>query len=275
LSSGGVALGTTTVSAGDVLYLALEDTERRLQQRIRQLLGTDTTDTGLDRLHLVRQWPRLDEGGVAWLDRWAASHANARLIIIDTLAKVRPPIRPNGSAYTEDYAALEGLKAVADRHHIAIVVIHHLRKLSGLDPLDEISGTTGLTGVVDNVLVMRRERGRDDATLYVTGRDVDEQQLAVSFDGSTGAWTVVGSAHEVQISQERREIIELLQTEGPKRPWEIARDLNKDPSTSRVLLRKMLANGEVMCDDTTHRYTARNSINSVNRINGNAPDRLT
>ena len=125
----------------------------------------------------VRQWPRLDQGGVQWLDRWLQGHPGARLIIIDTLAKVRPESRPNGSVYAEDYAALEGLKTMADKHHVAVLVVHHLRKLSGEDPLDEISGTTGLTGVADNVFVMRRERGHNEAVLHVTGRDIDEQQL--------------------------------------------------------------------------------------------------
>jgi hypothetical protein len=257
VSLGGIALSRASAPAGDVLYLALEDTERRLQQRVRQLLCGEEDSAGPEpeQLMFVRQWPRLDQGEVQWLDRWLLGHPSARLIIIDTLAKVRPESRPNGSVYAEDYAVLEGLKALADKHHVAILVIHHLRKLSGEDPLDEMSDTTGLTGVVDNVFVMRRERGHNEAILHMTGRDIDEQQLALTFDATTGAWNIVGDTHEFQMSEQRREIVELLETEGPKRAWEIARDLRKDPSTTRVLLRKMLANGEVIAD-ANHRYAA-------------------
>jgi AAA domain len=138
---GGVALGTRHVEQGEVLYLALEDNRRRLQKRLGKMLG-GPAPRGLE---MATTWPRLNEGGVEALGAWLLEHPEARLIAVDTLAKTRPLARGQ-NVYQEDYAALEELLPLAAEHGVAVVVVHHTRKMAAADPLDEISGSTGLTG---------------------------------------------------------------------------------------------------------------------------------
>jgi len=170
---------------GDALYLALEDTKRRLQGRLNTILDGQEPPPCLE---LGNAWPRMDDGGLEALEDWLSRHPQARLVIIDTLARVRPVKKYNDSAYDFDYESLGGLKALADRFGVAILVIHHLRKLGSTDPVDAISGTLGLTGAADGVLVLKRERGQHDAALFVTGRDVDEQELALVWHAPSALW---------------------------------------------------------------------------------------
>src|SRR5215212_9313573 len=123
VATGGVALGTKHVEQGDALYLALEDNRKRLRKRLSKVLNGSPAP---DRMHLHTEWPRLDEGGAELLDEWLKEHTEARLVVIDTLAKIRNPARGQ-NIYAEDYAALEQLLPLAAKHSVAIVVVHHLR----------------------------------------------------------------------------------------------------------------------------------------------------
>jgi RecA-family ATPase len=136
-----------------------------------------------------------------------------RLVIIDTLAPFRPP-RRGEPIYDSDYAALSPLQSLAANLDISIVVVHHVRKLEGDDPLDTVSGTTGLTGAADTVLVLNRDA--QGVTLYGRGRNIDEIETAMSFDRETGRWAILGTAADVRRSHERRAILAALQ-EGEMR----------------------------------------------------------
>jgi RecA-family ATPase len=200
ISTGGVALGTRPVEEGDVLYMALEDNHRRLRKRLEKLL----TEEAPERLHIATEWPRMDEGGAEALKRWLEAHPDARLVVVDILKRVRPRTSPNRSVYDADYEALEAMQRLAAEHEVAILVVHHLRKLGATDPLDEISGSTGLSGGADGVLVLKRDRGRADAYLHVTGREIEEEaELALRWDADLASWTLVGDAEEYRVSQER------------------------------------------------------------------------
>jgi hypothetical protein len=208
ISSGGVALGRIPVEAGDVLYLALEDTKRRLQSRIRKLLGP--TESPSSRLTLANTWPRMDKGGLDLIAAWAEQHRQARAVIIDTWARFRPIRLGKGDNYDIDYADGTCVKAIADKYAIPFEAIHHCRKLGSDDPIEEISGSVGLTGACDGALVLRRERGQHDATLFVTGRDVDEAKLALSFDNDYCLWQLVGDADEHRVTKERADILKVF-----------------------------------------------------------------
>ncbi|HLX41759.1 MAG TPA: winged helix-turn-helix domain-containing protein, partial [Ktedonobacteraceae bacterium] len=124
-----------------------------------------------------------------------------------------------------------------------------LRKMGSSDVLDEITGSIGITGAVDGTLILKRERGRQEATLFVTGRDVEqEQNLALSFDATTALWTLMGNAEEVSRTRERQEILDLLKEQFPDGmcPREIAEALDKNYHTIRSLLRKMEAAGDIV-----------------------------
>jgi Bifunctional DNA primase/polymerase, N-terminal/AAA domain/Winged helix-turn-helix DNA-binding len=242
---------------GDVLYLALEDTQRRLQHRILQVCEGEPAP---ERLGLVGQglWPRLDAGGLDPLREWLLTHRNdARLIIVDTLAKVKPKGKRNGNAYEEDYAALEGLKKLADEFGVAILVIHHLRKMPDPDdPFNEISGTTGLTGCADTIMVLKRGRNSNDAELCVTGRDVEEQRLPMTWDGDRCRWTLtIAKQQQDESSETGKAIIELLRSRGPMTMKEIIDAAGKPEGTIKSRLSRMVRGGRLVLRDAKYHIT--------------------
>ena len=242
VAAGGVALGTRQVEQGDVLYLALEDNRRRLQKRLGKMLCGPAPEG----LEIATSWPKLDEGGVEALGAWLGEHPEARLVAVDTLAKIRPRTRGQ-NVYQDDYAALEELLPLAAEHEVAIVVVHHTRKMAAADPLDEISGSTGLTGGVDGVLVLKRDRGKADAVLHVDGRDIEEPaEYALKWDAETAGWTMVGDAEEYRLNKQRREIVELLELEDePMGPKAVANALDKDYTAVRQLMSRMHKDGQL------------------------------
>jgi AAA domain len=255
IASGGVALGTHPVTQGDVLYLALEDNARRLQARTRQLLASMSgVPGGID---FALDWPRLGEGGLALLEDYLKEHPRVRLVVIDTWARVAPPSgERRSSQYEADYEALIPLKRLADTYHASILAVHHLRKTGSSDVLDEITGSIGMTGAVDGTLILKRERGQAEATLFVTGRDIErEQQLALSFDVTTALWSVIGNADEVGRTRARQEILDVLREQrlDGMSPREIADTLGKNYHTTRSMLRKMEETGEVARLDGRYR----------------------
>ena len=134
VATGGVALGSIDVEPGEVLYLALEDTKRRLKDRIAKLAARQELGEWPATLRFARGWAREDKGGLCDLLEWLINHANARLIVIDTWPKFRPAPR-KGDAYEEDYAHAADLKDLADKRHVGILALAHCRKLGAVDPL--------------------------------------------------------------------------------------------------------------------------------------------
>ncbi len=188
VSTGTQALGTYNVTQGGGLYLALEDNERRLQARTQLLLGS--MERPPTELAFAVEWPRLDQGGFTHLDAYLKAHPQTRLVVIDTWAKIAPHSAGRArSSYEVDYLALTPLKRLADAYHVSIVLVHHLRKTQAKDVLDEITGSTGLVGAVDAVLVLKRERSQEQATLFLTGRDIEQERtLSLIFDPTTAWW---------------------------------------------------------------------------------------
>jgi RecA-family ATPase len=164
---------------GDVLYLALEDSERRLQRRMDRLLSS-FSDPWPARLTLTTQWRRLDEGGLEDLNEWCNSVAQPRMIVIDTLAKVRSAKARMKAAYDLDYQSIAGLQDIARQRGIAIVVIHHTRKADADDAFDTVSGTLGLTGAADAILVLQKRSG--SITRHACGRDIEDSETALQFN---------------------------------------------------------------------------------------------
>ena len=238
---GGIASGSIECPEGDVLYAALEDNPRRLHRRMQQLLPDGTWP---DRLELMTSLRRLDAGGLDDLRTWADAAENPRLIVVDTFACVRPPRARNDGAYDADYASLSPLQVMAGERSLAVVVVHHVRKLEAEDPLDTVSGTTGLTGAADTVLVLNRDS--QGVTLYGRGRDIEDIETAMQFDSTTGRWSILGAASMVRKSDERKKIIDALaEATEPLGPSEIAAATGMANNNVRFLLTKMVASGEV------------------------------
>ena len=260
VANGGKSLGIQ-VEQGDVLYLALEDTKRRLQSRVEIL--TSGMSGNLGNLSFEISWLPFDQGGLEHLDCWLEKHPSTRLVIIDTFARVRSKQRSNANIYGEDYGAAHMVKALADKHRVAILLIHHLRKAGASDPIEEVSGSTGLTGAADSVLVLRRERGQADAILYTTGRDIDEEELALSWDATTAKWKCLGAANDYRLSAEREEIRRaLLKAAQPLSPKEVAEAIGKKDNAVKQLLWKMQRDGQVK-PAGSGKYTGDNNDNQT------------
>jgi len=247
---GGAVLGTKLVEGGPCLYLALEDSPRRLQRRLRGLVageGEAGSGQAPEGLEFATEWPRVGEGCEEKLRAWLESHPGARLVVVDTLKKVRPKTDLRKGVYDADYEALEPLLPLTAEFGVAVVVVHHTRKTPGSDPLEVVSGSFGLSGGVDGVLVMKRERGSREAFLHVTGRDVEEEtELALTWDATILRWTLIGDAEDHRRSEERKRIIAKLEEVGePMSATDIAVEIEKKVDGVRKLVRKMVRDGEL------------------------------
>jgi AAA domain/CHC2 zinc finger len=242
VARGGFTLGDTHCQEGDVLYAALEDNPRRLQSRMTKLLGISPWPP---RLHFICEMPRLTAGGLNFVKRWIEGAKQPRLVIIDTLAMVRMPNRPDTSTYDADYAAVKDLRDLAHKYGIAIVLVHHLRKAEADDAFDMISGTLGLTGAPDTVMVLKRNTS--GTMLHARGRDLTEIEKVMTFNTETCVWTVLGDAAAVRGSRERNSIIEALNEAGdePLGPNQIATACGMKAANVRFHLGRLKADGLV------------------------------
>jgi hypothetical protein len=242
VASGGVAMGKVDVTAGPVLYCALEDTPRRLQQRLTKLIKPgESVPANLD------LWTELED--TTHIDRWCSANSDARLVIIDVLARVRGTSDSRTSLYEQDYAVVCGLKAIADRHGLAVLVLHHDRKAGSDDFINTVSGTHGLAGAADGILVLQRTRTAADAVLKVTGRDVEEAEHALRFDADLGAWALLeGPAGEYGLSDQRRRVLDLVRSEVAIAPKRAADQLGIEQANARQLLKRMAEAGQLDTD---------------------------
>lgn len=240
-------LGGIVPAAGDALYCALEDTERRLQSRATRLLGVYGNQWP-ERLTLATRWRRLDDGGVDDIGEWADSVVEPRLVVLDTLAGVRPQRLSGDQLYDGDYRALMGLHRLAGDRRLAVLVLHHTRKMDADDPLDTVSGTLGLAGCADTVLVLAR--GGQGTTLYVRGRDLEEAERAITFDKAACRWTVMGDAEELRRSETRQKIRTLMAdvrlVSEPIGAKEIGQQTGQHVETVARTLLRMVEDGEII-----------------------------
>lgn len=198
VARGGEVLGVG-VDERPVLYLALEDTDRRIQARARRLIDGEPLPESF--YYITRE-----NQAVAWEEatQWLAFRKELKpLVIIDTLEKIRP--KRGANAYQDDYAAGASLQTLAAPGG-AVIAVHHNRKNDSSDDfIDDVSGTLGLTGAMDTIINLKRKRGTNEGTLSITGRDVDEMIYRLRFADS-GKWEPEGTdlAQAAQKVDERR-----------------------------------------------------------------------
>ena len=172
---------------GTVLYLDLEDPESRLIQRARGI-----RDVIPSKFHEATKAGRLGGGLTEQIEDFVKEHPDTNLVVIDTLQKIR---KPKGDTYAGDYAVISALKNLADRLDIAIVCIHHTRKMKAKDTFDSVLGSTGLTAAADGIYVL--ERKADDkpfGRLSFISRDLPDGDLPVRFDHDTCRWYPIASS---------------------------------------------------------------------------------
>jgi hypothetical protein len=250
VAKGGKVFGKIDVTAGDVLYLALEDNDRRLKKRIGILLCGDDAP---DRLHRATTWKRCNEGGIDDLRAWLVAHLEARLVVIDTLKRFKPKSNAKANAYDSDYEAMIPLQALAAEFGVCIIVVHHTNRGKKDDILDSVNGSNGLAGGADSILVAQKERGKVDGSLFLTGRDVEEKTLGLKWDSLTCTWTLIGEFEQEQLSigPERLKIIKVLADEVPAHlgPSDVADKLGQhekhERDAIRVLMSLMASDGQI------------------------------
>ena len=192
--SQGIPLWDMPTREGDVLYLCLEDTFCRIQDRLFRL-----TDEASGRLHFAVASCKLSDGLIVQLEDYLKDYPDSRLIVIDTLQKVRTASKDN--AYASDYGDISLIKDFADRHSLAVIVVHHIRKQNDSDVFNKVSGTTGLTGSADATFVLQQEsRASNAAKLYVTGRDTPYQEFTLRFRDCS--WELVERKEQEQLAKE-------------------------------------------------------------------------
>ncbi len=246
VASGGKALGRIDVEAGDVLYLALEDTPRRMQDRLRKVLSGSAPPACLT---VAVECETVSNGGATRIRQWCEPRPNRRLVAVDVFTRVRGRSDPRADRYEADYDAARELKNIADEFGVAVLLLHHTRKATADDFLDSVSGTQGLAGAADAVLVLTRARNTKQAVLKVTGRDVEEAQCALELDASIGAWQVLDTpAAEIDLGDTRRRILECVRKHGAMTPTQIADVTGLKVGTIKVTCRRMVDDDQLDTD---------------------------
>ena len=182
--STGTPLWNYPVRKGTVLYLALEDDYSRLQKRLYQMFGTESTEN----LYFSVSASQLGSGLDEQLQNFVREHPDTELIIIDTLQKVRE-VGGDSYSYANDYDIIARLKQFADNSGVCLMLVHHTRKQKSDDPYDMISGTNGLLGAADGAFLLQKEkRTANAATLDVSGRDQQDQRLYLNRNPEKLIW---------------------------------------------------------------------------------------
>lgn len=181
------------VHQGTVLYLALEDDFQRIQSRMFMMYGVNDTAN----LHFATAANKVGNGLDEQLANFVREHPDTKLIIIDTMQKIRE-VGGEAYSYASDYEIIGKLKQFADRHSICVLTVHHTRKQPAGDSFEMISGTTGLLGCADGALLMqKKKRTALEATVDVVGRDQQDQILYLSKDPDTQIWSLEKTENEL------------------------------------------------------------------------------
>ena len=164
----------------------MEDSFARIQSRLFQI-----TEDAPPNLHFANLAGSIGNGLEVQITNFVQIHSDTQLVVIDTLQKVRLA-NTAANPYASDYQDLAVLKSLADKQHIAVLLIHHLRKMTDDDPFNMISGSAGISGATDSNFVLKtKKRGSSQATLYCTGRDIEYQEYTLQFDSEKHIWEIM------------------------------------------------------------------------------------
>lgn len=252
VAAGGRMLGIHVGEPRPVLLLALEDGDRRLQDRCRVLLGPDPIPHRLNYMTRILPGRVIDTIG-SWLEIYGD---RSPLVIVDTLGRVMPPALMGESSYQRDYRVGAALKRAIDEHPGAsLVVNHHDRKATSDDFVDAVSGTHGLAGAADTIVVLARQRTEETGLLKVTGRDVIEAEYAVGF--RDGLWSLDGDdladaaaqamavRATANLGDDAARIVRFVTEHGQVRPAAVAQLLGVDAKRAGTYLGRLADSGRI------------------------------
>ena len=254
--SQGQPLWNFAVTQGEVLYLSLEDSYRRIQSRL-----FDLTEDAPPTLHFAILADTLKHGLEQQIEQFLFGHPATKLVVIDTLQRVRSA-GCDSNLYANDYQDIGLLKKLADKRHIAILLIHHLRKLHDDDPMNMISGSTGLSGAADSAFVLQKNaRSANAASLHCTGRDIPDRTLKLELGEDDHVWKLLADSKTCSSASK----ISTLQIENL-----LSELLQKEPEISapaKVLLEKIAPVGNEGWTPNSFSHQIRKSVDAL-RQNG-------
>jgi hypothetical protein len=219
-----------------VLYVSLEDGERRIKRRLLSIQHNLTTPDGLDFLFA---FPRLGDGALEALTYYAATY---QVIVIDILGRMLPPQIPMNkslSEYQQFMDLLGPIQKMAEHLHVAIILIDHMRKASAEDDIDTIIGSQGKGGSADHILIYARKGEEKDGVLKVSGRDLEEEKFVLSL--VDGHLEFLGKGEIYNLDSEQNKIITILAEEHrPLSTQEIMKAMGIQGDTHYQRFRKVL-----------------------------------
>ena len=190
---------------------------------------------------------------------------NARLVIVDVLARFRAATSPKLPAYEQDYAAFVGLQELAKERSLSIIVVHHTRKAAGEDAVDDISGTLGASGAADAFIIIKNSAG--GKLMIGRGRDIEEFEHAVKFNLETCRWEILGSPDEVLASDNRKKIIEALKASSkPFSKKDLCAETGLTDDAVYSMLYRLIKDGIVETADRGKYQIIRHSINDTTAL---------
>lgn len=225
------------VKRGKVLYLALEDSPRRIQERMKAQYWPAEASVDFE-----TEWPDLLDGGLIELQARLAAEPHA-LVVIDTLSRA---VRFAQKEVEDSTTALDPLQHLALDHGLTILPIDHHRKSASTvdDVIDEVLGSTAKAAVADTILGLFRDRGKVGATLKITGRDVEDLELVVQWDRETCSWQLLGDAKITPRTEAEREVLDVIDELGGKATTsQIAEETGRDAGNVSKTIGKMVDRG--------------------------------
>jgi len=253
VTKGGVALGRYQALEGEALFIGLEDKLNRLRDRLEMMLNSEPIFSIPEGLHLMNEFSRLDDDGYDQLSTILENKPNIRLVVIDIYQRIAPSQNSNKDSYAEDYRNYSRLQEIAFMHRVAIILIHHTRKTESENALDEVLGSTAITGAADCIYILKQKK--HEYVLHITGRDIEERELAVKFEPKSGLWNVLGDSEKVFISDERKEIINIINnTDSPLSPKRVSEITGKPHNNIKQLLFNMHTDKQLYRTDRGEYY---------------------
>ncbi|MDP3949600.1 AAA family ATPase [Microbacterium sp.] len=240
-ATGGRFMGVDT-PAGRVLYVALEDNDRRMRQRL-EFFGV-RPENAPTKLHIVYEWPTGLEGAEK-LQRWLEQYPDTVLIIIDVLQRFRGARDPRQSLYEGDYETMALLHGLTKRHAgLTVLVVHHVRKGAVDDPVEAINGTFAIAGAADAYIILRRGADKDEWIAHIDGRDWEswDHDHVWKFLPVEG-WRQIGVSDGVELTEVQREIIRAAKDAGYITPTRLADLRGIGKSTAHESLHALVQKG--------------------------------
>jgi hypothetical protein len=233
--------GITALDHGPVLYGAFEEPTARTMSRLRKLSPPGEWST---KLHFIYELMPLMGGGAEQLAA-LMEEVHPRLVVLDTLtALIKGGGKRENDVFRSQYAEVSRIRRLAEDFKTAVMVVHHVRKGVSDSGIEAVAGTGGIAAAVDTLWHLKR-KSEGEATLDIVGRECEEKTFALRFDQDPFGWRVLGDDALQLLNSDRRQLLELLREEGAMTPAQLAVEIGKSRSATRMLLKRMRADGQV------------------------------